>query len=99
MKQHNQKTKFLVLMFLSVAILLGLSSTISHGPASAQQNKTLMQPQGVQSMAANTTKMNIVLVHGAWADASSWSKVIHKALHSRLGSCSTSTLLGGGHYD
>jgi pimeloyl-ACP methyl ester carboxylesterase len=76
MKQHNQKTKFLVLMFLGVAILLGLSSTISHGPASAQQNKTLMQPQGVQSMAANTTKMNIVLVHGAWADASSWSKVI-----------------------
>jgi pimeloyl-ACP methyl ester carboxylesterase len=27
-------------------------------------------------MAANTTKMNIILVHGAWADASSWSKVI-----------------------
>ena len=35
-----------------------------------------MQPQGVQSMTANTTKMNIILVHGAWADASSWSKVI-----------------------
>jgi pimeloyl-ACP methyl ester carboxylesterase len=27
-------------------------------------------------MAANTTKMNIILVHGVWADASSWSKVI-----------------------
>src|ERR1051325_2904591 len=25
---------------------------------------------------ANTTKMNIVLVHGAWVDGSSWSKVI-----------------------
>jgi pimeloyl-ACP methyl ester carboxylesterase len=76
MKQHNQKTKFLVLMFLSVAILLGLSSTISHGPASAQQNKILMQPTGVKSMATNATNMNIVIVHGAWADASSWSKVI-----------------------
>ena len=33
-----------------------------------------MQPQGVQGMATNAT--NIVLVHGLWADGSSWSKVI-----------------------
>jgi pimeloyl-ACP methyl ester carboxylesterase len=33
-----------------------------------------MRPQGVQGMAANAT--NIVLVHGFWADGSSWSKVI-----------------------
>ena len=39
------------------------------------QNKTLMQPQGVQGMAA-TNATNIVLVHGLWADGSSWSKVI-----------------------
>ena len=38
------------------------------------ENKTLMQPQGVQGMATNAT--NIVLVHGIWADGSSWSKVI-----------------------
>ena len=38
------------------------------------ENKTLMQPQGVQDMATNAT--NIVLVHGLWADGSSWSKVI-----------------------
>ncbi|MFZ0646668.1 MAG: alpha/beta hydrolase, partial [Nitrososphaeraceae archaeon] len=38
------------------------------------QNKTLMQPQGVQGMTTNAT--NIVLVHGLWADGSSWSKVI-----------------------
>jgi pimeloyl-ACP methyl ester carboxylesterase len=38
------------------------------------KNKTLMRPQGVQGMAANAT--NIVLVHGFWADGSSWSKVI-----------------------
>jgi pimeloyl-ACP methyl ester carboxylesterase len=33
-----------------------------------------MQPQGVQGTAINAT--NIVLVHGFWADGSSWSKVI-----------------------
>jgi pimeloyl-ACP methyl ester carboxylesterase len=33
-----------------------------------------MQHQGVQGMATNAT--NIVLVHGFWADGSSWSKVI-----------------------
>jgi hypothetical protein len=27
-------------------------------------------------MASNTTKMNIILVYGAWADGSSWSKII-----------------------
>jgi pimeloyl-ACP methyl ester carboxylesterase len=38
------------------------------------QNKTLMQPQAVQGMTTNAT--NIVLVHGFWADDSSWSKEI-----------------------
>jgi pimeloyl-ACP methyl ester carboxylesterase len=38
------------------------------------QNNTLKQPQGVQGMTTNAT--NIVLVHGLWADGSSWSKVI-----------------------
>jgi pimeloyl-ACP methyl ester carboxylesterase len=38
------------------------------------ENKTLMQSQGVQGMATNAT--NIVLVHGFWADGSSWSKEI-----------------------
>ena len=70
----DQKTKLLVLMCLSMAVLAGLSSTISHGFASSQQNKTLIQPQAIQGMATNAT--NVVLVHGAWADGSSWSKVI-----------------------
>ena len=35
-----------------------------------------MQHEGVKNMTANATKMNIVLVHGAWADGSSWGKVI-----------------------
>jgi len=34
-----------------------------------------MQPQGVQGM-ASTNATNIVLVHGIWADGSSWNKVI-----------------------
>jgi hypothetical protein len=57
-------------------LIAGFASPTHPSLANSQQNKILMQPQGVQSMAANTTKMNIVLVHGAWADASSWSKVI-----------------------
>ena len=40
----------------------------------APENKTLMQPSGMQGMSTNAT--NIVLVHGGWADGSSWSKVI-----------------------
>ena len=48
-------------------------SSASSGSATPE-NKTLMQPQGVQGMATNAA--NIVLVHGLWADGSSWSKVI-----------------------
>jgi len=48
-----------------VMLIAGFASPTPHTLANAQQNKILMQPQGVQSMAANTTKMNIVLVHGA----------------------------------
>ena len=40
------------------------------------ENKTLIQPQGTQSMSSNATNMNIILVHGGWADGSSWGKVI-----------------------
>jgi pimeloyl-ACP methyl ester carboxylesterase len=35
-----------------------------------------MQPQRVQDMSNTTNATNIVLVHGAWADGSSWNKVI-----------------------
>jgi pimeloyl-ACP methyl ester carboxylesterase len=61
-------------MFVTTFAATGYS-----GMANAQENKTSMQPQGVQgttTATANTTKMNIVLVHGAWADAASWDKVI-----------------------
>jgi len=40
------------------------------------QNKTLIEHTGIKCMVINATKINIVLVHGIWFDASSWSKVI-----------------------
>src|SRR5437899_1955566 len=61
---------------ISIMFVASFASPTHLGLANAQQNKILIQRQGIQSMTANTTKMNIVLVHGAWADASSWSKVI-----------------------
>jgi pimeloyl-ACP methyl ester carboxylesterase len=69
----RQNIKFLGLLCLSITLLLGFMSPTYSGFASPE-NKTLMQPQGVQGMATNAT--NIVLVHGVWADGSSWSKVI-----------------------
>jgi pimeloyl-ACP methyl ester carboxylesterase len=69
----RQTIKFLGLFCLSITLLLGFMSPTYTGFASPE-NKTLMQPQGVQGMATNAT--NIVLVHGVWADGSSWSKVI-----------------------
>src|ERR671912_2555082 len=69
----RQTIKFLGLLCLSITLLLGFMSPTYSGFASPE-NKALMQPQGVQGMATNAT--NIVLVHGVWADGSSWSKVI-----------------------
>ena len=75
MKKYSQKAKILGLLFLTLSLIITLSLSAHSGLANAQ-NKTLMQPTGVKSMATNATNMNIVIVHGAWADASSWSKVI-----------------------
>jgi pimeloyl-ACP methyl ester carboxylesterase len=67
--------KFFGLLCLSIILLLAfVSPTYSGSATAAPENKTLMQPQGKQNMATNAT--NIVLVHGLWADGSSWSKVI-----------------------
>jgi len=79
---RKRATRLAVLSVGAMFIASFASSTHSD-LANAQQNKTSTQPQGVQSTqgvqsmtTANTTKTNIILVHGAWADASSWSKVI-----------------------
>jgi len=73
MKKYYQKRNFLVLLCLSIAIIAGFSST-PDSALTIPENKTLMQSQGIQGMSTNGT--NIVLVHGAWADGSSWNKVI-----------------------
>ena len=68
--------KVLGLLFLTLTLSTTLVLSAHSGLASAQ-NKTSMQPQGVQGMATtNSTKMNIVLVHGTYVDGSSWNKVI-----------------------
>jgi pimeloyl-ACP methyl ester carboxylesterase len=61
---------------LSIIFIASSAPPLQFDLANAQQNKTLMHPQGFQNMTANSTKGNIILVHGAWADGSSWSKVI-----------------------
>jgi pimeloyl-ACP methyl ester carboxylesterase len=73
MQEYTQKAKVLGLLFLTMTLIVTLSLTTHSGQANAQ-NKTLMQPTGIKSMATNAT--NIVLVHGGWADGSSWDKVI-----------------------
>lgn len=62
-------------MCLSITITASLASITYVGLASPE-NKTLIQPLGVQNISTNTNSTNIVLVHGAWADGSSWSKEI-----------------------
>ena len=69
----RSKQKILIFLCLSVAIITTLASSTHFGLA-APENKTLMQPSGRLGMSTNAT--NIVLVHGGWADGSSWSKVI-----------------------
>ena len=84
MYRRIAKQKILIFLCLSLAITTSLMSSTYIGFA-ASENKTLMQPQGVQNMtAANNTKVNIVLVHGGWADGSSWNKeipILQKAGH------------------
>ena len=69
-----QKTRVSILLCLSIAIITSFASTTYFGVANSQQNKTLIQPQASQGMTSNGT--NIILVHGGWADGSSWGKVI-----------------------
>ncbi len=73
MKKCYQKAKVLLLLCLSITIIASFVSPTYSGFASLE-NMTLMQSQGIQGMTKNAA--NIVLVHGAWADGSSWSKVI-----------------------
>ena len=69
-----KKVKFLRLLCLSAILLVSLAISTHFGFAGAQNN-TSMQPQGTQPM-STANRTNIVLVHGFWADGSSWDKVI-----------------------
>jgi predicted alpha/beta hydrolase family esterase len=73
MHKIESKQKIIILMCVSFAIMASLASGTHLGLAS-QENKTLIQPLGAKNVMTNAT--NIVLVHGAWVDGSSWSKVI-----------------------
>jgi pimeloyl-ACP methyl ester carboxylesterase len=68
-----RRVKFLVLLGLNIMLVASFALPTYSGFASPE-NKTLTQSQVIQGVATNAT--NIVLVHGAWADGSSWSKVI-----------------------
>ena len=80
MKEYTHRTIILRLSYVITAFVVCLTLSITHsGLVNAQQqnNNTLMQSQGTPSMTTtNATNMNIVLVHGTYVDASSWSKVI-----------------------
>ena len=69
-----QKARISILLCFSIAVITILASSTYFGVANSQQNKTLIQPQVGQGMTSNGT--NIILVHGGWADGSSWGKVI-----------------------
>src|SRR6185312_5544402 len=73
MKLCDQNTKLLIMFSLATVLITGLVSTTNPAMA-GPENKTLMQPQGMNGMATNSS--NVILVHGGWADGSSWGKVI-----------------------
>jgi pimeloyl-ACP methyl ester carboxylesterase len=88
-RMHDQKINFAILTFLTTTLIASFTLSPYSGFASTENNNnTLMEPESSQGMAtttnattnttsANATAMpNIVLVHGLWADGSSWSKVI-----------------------
>ena len=80
-RRHDQKINFVVLLILTTTLLIAsFTLTPYSGFASpSENNDTLIEPeasQGIATTNAPTTTTNIVLVHGAWADGSSWSKVI-----------------------
>jgi Predicted hydrolases or acyltransferases (alpha/beta hydrolase superfamily) len=74
MNTEMKKVKFFGLLCLSAILLVSLAISTHFGFAGAQNN-TSMQPQGTQPM-STANRTNIVLVHGFWADGSSWDKVI-----------------------
>jgi pimeloyl-ACP methyl ester carboxylesterase len=85
--RHTQKTSFVTLLVLTTTLVVVFTASANSSYASTESEKnTLMQPEGTQDMgtttnattSTNATSSNatIILVHGGWADGSSWGKVI-----------------------
>jgi pimeloyl-ACP methyl ester carboxylesterase len=75
MKKHIQKPGMVLrLICLTLTFIATLTLIALSGFANAQ-NENLTQQSGINDTTA-TNATNIILVHGAWADGSSWSKVI-----------------------
>ena len=71
-----------LLFLISTTISIAIFALTTHSGLASAQNKTLMQPTGIKSMATNST--NIILVHGGWGDGSSWTQeipILEKAGH------------------
>ena len=82
--KDDQKISFVILLFLATTLIASFTLTSYSVLASSENNNnnTLIESEATQqgmtttTNATTTTATNIVLVHGAWADGSSWSKVI-----------------------
>ena len=78
--RRDDKIIFVFFLFLTTTLIASFTLTAYSGFASTESNNTLMQPDGTQDMGTTTnatsTNTTIILVHGGWADGSSWGKVI-----------------------
>lgn len=78
-ERYHQNIDFTILLVLVTTLIGNVALTSNSSFASPQNNtNTLIQPQSTQDIANTnaTNTRNIILVHGAWEDGSSWSKVI-----------------------
>src|SRR5215211_907404 len=85
-RRHTQKKSFVILLFLATTLIASFTFTpySSFASTESNNNNTLVQPDGTQGMGTGTTtttnatstNATIILVHGGWADGSSWGKVI-----------------------
>ena len=76
--QYEKYSQINLLGALCLVVMLIVTLTLSTqaGLANAQNKTISTKPNEIRGQITNATKINIVLVHGAGADASSWSKVI-----------------------
>jgi pimeloyl-ACP methyl ester carboxylesterase len=78
--RRDDKITFVVFLVLTTTLIASFTLTPYSGFASTESNNTLIQPDGTEAMGTTTnatsTNATIILVHGGWADGSSWGKVI-----------------------